>query len=209
MADDTAPTGKVADFTAARNGVTKGKPPGKGKQAEKSKNVAKPRRNRPAKADTAKTQPRDKMSQSKLPAGKSAPVNAEAPAMTKQPAAPRDATCDEKEEIIYLNLSELHPFKNHPYGVREDVEMQGLVESVMTAGVNQPALVRPRKGGRYETIAEHRRQHASESAGFVNMPCIVCNMTDDEAIKQQEIWPGQDDRDAGEIVILPEERYSV
>ena len=41
-----------------------------------------------------------------------------------------------KEEIVYLNLSELHPFKNHPFGVRDDAEMQGLVESVKAAGVN-------------------------------------------------------------------------
>ena len=60
--------------------------------------------------------------------------------------------------------------------------MQGLVESVRASGVNQPALVRPRADGGYEIIAGHRRQRASELAGFVNMPCIVRNMTDDEAI---------------------------
>ena len=69
---------------------------------------------------------------------------------------------------MYLNLSELHPFKNHPFSVRDDAEMQGLVESVKVAGVNQPALVRPREGGGYEIIAGHRRQRASELAGFVN-----------------------------------------
>ena len=60
--------------------------------------------------------------------------------------------------------------------------MQGLVESVKAAGVNQPALVRPREDGGYEIIAGHRRQRASELAGFANIPCIVRNMTDDEAI---------------------------
>lgn len=54
----------------------------------------------------------------------------------EQPAQPRDATRAEKEEIVYLNLSELHPFQNHPFGVRDDAEMQGLVESVKAAGVN-------------------------------------------------------------------------
>ena len=190
---DPAPAGKVVDFTAARDGATKGKPPekaaapDKGKQADKAKDAAKPRRGRPAKADKAapdkaKPQPRDKMSQSKPPAGKGAPATAEAPAATEQPPAPRDATRGVKEEIVYLNLSELHPFKNHPFGVRDDAEMQGLVESVKAAGVNQPALVRPREGGGYEIIAGHRRQRASEMAGFINMPCIVRNMTDDEAI---------------------------
>lgn len=235
---DPAPAGKVVDFTVARDGATKGKPPekaaapDKGKQADKVKDAAKPRRGRPPKADKAapdkaKPQPRDKMSQSKPPAGKGTPVKAEAPATTEQPPAPRDATRGMKEEIVYLNLSELHPFKNHPFGVRDDAEMQGLVESVKAAGVNQPALVRPREGGGYEIIAGHRRQRASELAGFVNMPCIVRNMTDDEAIlamtddnlrhrerilptekaaalkqqveaiKHQGARPGEDDRDAG------------
>ena len=223
---DPAPAGKVVDFTAARDGATKGK------QADKAKDAAKPRGGRPPKADKAahdkaKPQPRDKMSQSKPPAGKGAPVKAEAPAATEQPPVPRDATRGVKEEIVYLNLSELHPFKNHPFGVRDDAEMQGLVESVKAAGVNQPALVRPREGGGYEIIAGHRRQRASELAGFVNMPCIVRNMTDDEAIlamtddnlrhrerilptekaaalkqqveaiKHQGARPGEDDRDAG------------
>ena len=83
---------------------------------------------------------------------------------------------------MYLNLSELHPFKNHPFGVRDDAEMQGLVESVKASGVNQPALVRPREDGGYEIIAGHRRLRASELAGFMNMPCIVRSMTDDEAV---------------------------
>lgn len=190
---DPAPAGKVVDFTAARDGATKGKPPekavapDKGKQADKAKDAAKPRRGRPPKADKAapdkaKPQPRDKMSQSKPPARKGAPATAEAPTATEQPPAPRDATRGVKEEIVYLNLSDLHPFKNHPFGVRDDAEMQGLVESVKAAGVNQPALVRPREGGGYEIIAGHRRQRASELAGFANMPCIVRNMTDDEAI---------------------------
>ena len=111
------------------------------------------------------------------PAG--APAGAE---VTPKPSAPRDGTRAEKEEIVYLNLADLHPFKNHPFGVRDDAEMQVLVESVKAAGVNQPALVRPREDGGYETITGHRRQRASELAGFANMPCIVRNMTDDEAI---------------------------
>ena len=235
---DPAPAGKVVNFIAARDGATKGKPPEKAvapdkdKQADKAKDAAKPRRGRPPKVDKAapdkaKPQPRDKMSQSKPTSGKGAPVKAEAPVATEQPPAPRDAARGVKEEIVYLNLSELHPFKNHPFGVRDDAEMQGLVESVKAAGVNQPALVRPREGGGYEIIAGHRRQRASELAGFVNMPCIVRNMTDDEAIlamtddnlrhrerilptekaaalkqqveaiKHQGARPGEDDRDAG------------
>lgn len=109
--EDPAPAGKVVDFTAARNGATKGKPTekaaaqDKGKQADKAKDAAKPRRGRPPKADKAapdkaKPQPRDKMSQSKPPAGKGAPATAEAPAATEQPPAPRDSTRSVKEEIV-------------------------------------------------------------------------------------------------------------
>ena len=151
-----------------------------------------PRRGRPPKAgkaapDKAPSPPRDKMSQSKGAKGaKAATVKEEAPAAPppapEQPPQPRDATRAEKEEIVYLNLSELFPFKDHPFGVRDDAEMKGLVESVKDNGVHQPALVRPREGGGYEIIAGHRRQRASELAGFANMPCIVRNMTDDEAI---------------------------
>ena len=191
---DPAPasSGKVVDFAAVCDEAAKDKAPKEkaAKQktpAEKDKGTTKASRGRPAKADKAapdraKPQPRDKMSQSKPPAGNGVPAKEEAPAPPEQPSAPRDATRPEKEEIVYLNLSELRPFKNHPFGVRDDAEMQGLVESVRASGVNQPALVRPCEDGGYEIIAGHRRQRASELAGFANMPCIVRNMTDDEAI---------------------------
>lgn len=190
-----APSGKVVDFATARDEAAKGKAPKEKapKQKvpeEKDKRMAKASRGRPAKADKAapdKAKPptRDKMSQSKAAPENAAPnpQEAPAPAAPEQPAAPRDATRSaEPEQIVYINLSELHPFKNHPFGVRDDSEMKGLVESVKASGVDQPALVRPREDGGYEIIAGHRRQKASELAGFSNMPCIVCNMTDDEAI---------------------------
>lgn len=161
----------------------------------------KPRRGRPPKADRAAPEAGEKKpGRGRTPKAKAdkapgkgkraapskgappAPAKEDAPAPPPEPAQPRDATRAEKEEIVYLNLSDLHPFKDHPFGVRDDAEMQGLVESVRSGGVNQPALVRPREDGGYEIIAGHRRQRASELAGFMNMPCIVRNMTDDEAV---------------------------
>ena len=168
----------------------------------------KPRRGRPPKADRAApeagekktgkgraTKPKDKAAPGKTAKapgrgkraapGKGAPpepAKEEAPAPPPEPAQPRDATRAVKEEVVYLNLSDLHPFKDHPFGVRDDAEMQGLVESVRSGGVNQPALVRPREGGGYEIIAGHRRQRASELAGFGNMPCIIRELTDDQAV---------------------------
>ena len=156
------------------------------------------RRGRPAKADKAATDkppspPRDKMSQSKGAKAATVKGREEAPAAPQPapeaPPQPRDATRAEKEEIVYLNLSELFPFKDHPFGVRDDAEMKGLVESVKDNGVHQPALVRPREGGGYEIIAGHRRQRASELAGFANMPCIVRNMTDDNLRHREKILP--------------------
>ena len=121
------------------------------------------------------------MSQSKPPAGKGALPRRRALAATEQKAAlPSDATRGVKEEIVYLNLPSCTR-SNHPFSPGR-CGNAGLVESVKAAGVNQPALVRPREGGGYEIIAGHRRQRASEMAGFINMPCIVRNMTDDEAI---------------------------
>lgn len=175
-----APFGKVVDFAAARDEaakeekkVLKQKPP-----KEKGK-ATKPGKGHPPK--TEKTAPE----QAKPPkAGKThaAPEEKAAPPAPEVPPTPRDATRAEKEEIVYLDLSDLHPFKDHPFGVRDDAEMKSLVESVRNGGVNQPALVRPREGGGYEIIAGHRRQMASQLAGYRNMPCIVRNMTDDEAI---------------------------
>lgn len=116
------------------------------------------------------------------PAVKAGPVTENPPAPTVDPPAPRDASSGVEEKVEYINLSELHPSPLNPFGVRDDVEMQALVESVKTGRVNQPALVRPHPDGGYEIIAGHRRHKASELAGYFNMPCIVRQMTDDEAI---------------------------
>ena len=175
-----AHSGKVVDFAAARNEATKEeKKTIKQKPPKEKGKAAKPRRGRPSKAEKAAPE------QTKPPkAGKThaAPEEKAAPPAPEVPPTPRDATRAEKEEIVYLDLSDLHPFKDHPFGVRDDAEMKSLVESVRNGGVNQPALVRPREGGGYEIIAGHRRQMASQLAGYRNMPCIVRNMTDDEAI---------------------------
>ena len=94
----------------------------------------------------------------------------------------KTAAAAQENKITLLPLSELHDFPNHPFKVRDDEAMQETTESIRQYGVLVPAIVRPREGGGYEIIAGHRRQRASELAGFANMPCIVRNMTDDEAI---------------------------
>lgn len=86
------------------------------------------------------------------------------------------------EKVQILPLTELHPFANHPFKVRDDEEMDKMVESVKEYGVMTPAIVRPRQDGEYEIVAGHRRCHASQRAGVESMPCIVRDMDDDTAI---------------------------
>ena len=86
------------------------------------------------------------------------------------------------EKIQILPLTELHPFRNHPFQVRDDDEMDKMVDSIKEYGVMTPAIVRSRKDGGYEIVAGHRRCHASQRAGVETMPCIVRDMDDDTAI---------------------------
>ena len=86
------------------------------------------------------------------------------------------------EKVQILSLSDLHPFTSHPFQVRDDEEMDRMVDSVKEYGVMTPAIVRPRREGGYEIVAVHRRCHASQRAGLDTMPCIVRNMDDDTAI---------------------------
>ena len=77
------------------------------------------------------------------------------------------------EEIKEIPLGELHPFPDHPFGVRDDEAMEQTVESIKEYGVLVPAIARPRENGGYEIIAGHRRKHACEIAGLKTMPVIV------------------------------------
>ena len=78
-------------------------------------------------------------------------------------------------------LSELFPFKNHPFQVRDDEAMQKTVESIARSGVLSPGIVRPRQEGGYEIIAGHRRKRGSELAGKTTMPVLIRTLDDDEA----------------------------
>ena len=87
----------------------------------------------------------------------------------------------QQERVQEIPLSELHPFKGHPFKVLDDDAMQKTVESIAQFGVMTPAIARPRPEGGYELIAGHRRHHASELAGKETMPVIVRDMDDDAA----------------------------
>lgn len=85
------------------------------------------------------------------------------------------------DQIQEIHLTELYPFKDHPFHVVDDEKMQEMAESVTQYGVLVPGIVRPRSEGGYEIVAGHRRKRASELAGKTTMPVIVRDMDNDEA----------------------------
>ena len=86
-----------------------------------------------------------------------------------------------REKIQEIPLSELQPFKDHPFRVVDDERMMETVESIREYGILVPAIARPIEGGGYEIVAGHRRKRAAELAGLETMPIIVSNLDDDEA----------------------------
>ena len=91
-------------------------------------------------------------------------------------------TESQREQIQQIPISELHPFKNHPFKVLDDEAMQRTVESVAQFGVLAPLIARPWTEGGYEIISGYRRQHAAQLAGLTTLPVIVRNMSNDEAV---------------------------
>ena len=86
-----------------------------------------------------------------------------------------------REKVQMLPLAELHPFRNHPFKVKDDEAMANTVDSVRQYGVLVPAIARPLESGGYELVSGHRRRHASELAGLTEMPVIVRDLDDDAA----------------------------
>lgn len=161
--EPTAKKEKAGQKTAASAKKEKSPPAGKEARAEKTPQPQEPAKTPPG-ADGQAPQPKS-------------PVQAE-------PAQPQEAPRRGDEQIVYLKLSDLHAFKDHPFQVRNDEEMRAMVSSVKDKGVTQPAIVRPHEDGGYEIVSGHRRQKASELAGFTDMPCIIRNLTDEQAITQ-------------------------
>lgn len=103
------------------------------------------------------------------------------------------------ERVTPIGLDMLHDFKNHPFQVRDDEEMARLIESVKQNGVLMPVLVRPAREGGYEIVSGHRRKRAADLAEQETIPCIVRNLTDDEAtilmvdsnLQREEILPSE------------------
>ena len=182
----------------------RGRPPKAEKAAtenQKAEKSAGARKGRPPKEDKAapdkpKPSKRDKVSRSdgKAPDAKEPIKPAQDTALKETAAveqtAPEPTTPPrpvEEGKLVYLKLSEVHPFhtfRPHPFKVRDDAKMQEIVASIRVNGVMVPGLARPEKDGNgYEIVAGHRRTHGSELAGLEEMPFIVREMTDHEAVQ--------------------------
>ena len=103
------------------------------------------------------------------------------------------------EKVVNLSPAEISDFPNHPFKVRMDAAMQEMMESVKQYGVLVPTLVRPKPEGGYEMVAGHRRKKAADLAGLTEIPCIVRQLTDDEAtiimvdsnLQREQILPSE------------------
>ena len=89
---------------------------------------------------------------------------------------------EQREQVQQIPIAELFPFKDHPFRVQDDEEMENAVKSISQYGVLTPLITRPRPEGGYEIISGHRRQHAAQLAGLKALPVIVRQMDDDAAV---------------------------
>ena len=87
----------------------------------------------------------------------------------------------QREKVVEIPLSELHPFRNHPFKVKDDEAMMETADSIKQYGVLVPAIARPDPEGGYELVAGHRRRRASELAEKETMPVIIRDLDDDAA----------------------------
>ena len=103
------------------------------------------------------------------------------------------------EKVVDISIKDIKDFPNHPFKVIDNEEMEQMRDSIKENGVLVPALVRPKEDGTYEMISGHRRKRASELAELDTIPCIVRDLTDDEAtiimvdsnMQREEILPSE------------------
>ena len=86
------------------------------------------------------------------------------------------------EKVVEIELERLHPFRGHPFKVRDDPQMLNLIDSISKYGVLNPLIVRPVPEGWYEIISGHRRKYAAQKLGYRKLPVIIRVLKDDEAV---------------------------
>ena len=110
-----------------------------------------------------------------------------------------ERTNDKLEKVIDIKISDIDDFPDHPFKVIENEDMFNMRDSIKENGVLVPALVRQKPDGRYEMVSGHRRKYASQLANNETLPCIVRDLTDDEAViimvdsnlQREEILPSE------------------
>lgn len=102
--------------------------------------------------------------------------------LPKMKLTPADELFNIGEAIDYLYITQLETFKNHPFNVKADNEMFELIESIKLNGVITPIVVRPIDEDKYEIISGHRRTYSAQKAGLKKVPCIIKEMTDEQAV---------------------------
>ena len=112
---------------------------------------------------------------------KSKEINMKLPALDDLFSTQEERDEVSRESVRNISISEINDFPNHPFKVKMDENMSDLVDSIKEHGVLVPALVRPKEDGTYEMVAGHRRKFASELAELEEIPCIIRDLTDDEA----------------------------
>lgn len=112
---------------------------------------------------------------------KSKEINMKLPALDDLFATQEQRDEESRESVRNISISEISDFPNHPFKVKMDKNMSDLVDSIREYGVLVPALVRTKEDGTYEMVAGHRRKFASELAELGEIPCIIRDLTDDEA----------------------------
>lgn len=206
--DDREPWEKTQEeLDAEKKKPKRGRPP-KSKTGQEADKPNKPRKGRPPKDKAASG--RGKALGDKVSQGKPSPeqpaaggVGPAVPPASEQQEASQIPRSVENQKIIYMKISEMHPFhtfRAHPFRVRDDAKMQETVASIKVNGVMVPGIARPEKDGNgYEIIAGHRRCRASELAGLEEMPFIIRDMNDHEAVQTMKDTNKQRDQ------ILPSE----
>ena len=86
---------------------------------------------------------------------------------------------DKPEEVQHILISQIHPFPEHPFQVRDDELMQQTIDSIQQVGILTPVILRPDESGEYEMISGHRRMHAAKLAGLKTIPAVIKEMDDD------------------------------
>ena len=206
--DDREPWEKTQEeLDAEKKKPKRGRPP-KAKTGQEADKRDKPRKGRPPKDKAASG--RGKALGDKVSQGKPSPeqpaaggVGPAVPPASEQQEASQIPRSVENQKIVYMKISEMHPFhtfRAHPFRVRDDAKMQETVASIKVNGVMVPGIARPEKDGNgYEIIAGHRRCRASELAGLEEMPFIIRDMSDHEAVQTMKDTNKQRDQ------ILPSE----